>query len=135
MTINHSMQKTPGIRSMIIFSVVSLLISLPCTDLPAFPGTAWVSGRVLSTSINGQGYPGKTAGPNFRRNLIWWSYCIASDARSYLVYSNENPEKTGLKEGSTIEFWEKQNQIYVLNPAGKRIALKVVRKGKAGQCP
>jgi len=92
----------------------------------------WVSGRVVAVSVNAHSIDEKTR-KGVLKNDLWWNYCIASKKGFYSVLSRETPAKAGLKENSSIQFMESKNQIYVVNPSGKRIALKILRKGDT--CP
>jgi hypothetical protein len=112
----------------ILFAAVGML----------FAGAAvntWISGRVISTGLHGHGKSGSENYRTIRSKDIWWSYCISSGEITYSVLSRENPVLAGLKENSQIKLMEKQNQVYVLNSAGKPIALKIIRKGKGKTCP
>ncbi len=97
--------------------------------------TIWKSGRVISTGLNGYGYRKSSNAGSTRREVVWWTYCISTEAQTYSVLSRISPTRTGLKENSDVRFIEVQNQIYVVNPAGKKIALRIIRKGKTNKCP
>jgi hypothetical protein len=135
MTIEYMMQISKRIKPIWLLPVVVFSFATQAMFLAAIAETAWISGHVISTSLNGQGYSSKATTSNNRRYDIWWNYCIASDDQIYSVISRENPMRTGLQEKSAINFMEKQNQIFMLNPAGKRVALKIIRKGRAIKCP
>ena len=103
-----------------------------------FAGAAnepWQSGRVISATLGGHGPADEGKWRAAHRVDIWWIYCIAGEDQVYSVISRESPKKTGLKNNSLTRYFEKKNQIYVVNPAGKRIALRILRKDKTGKCP
>jgi len=98
------------------------------------------NGRVISATLSGHGpsqteskKKGSTAKESkaAEKTDIWWTYCIATNSQSYFVLSRESPEKTGLIKNRWISFSEKKNQIVVVNPRGKNIALRILRKEKA----
>ena len=95
----------------------------------------WKSGRVIEAGINGHGRTGNAKIQGTRYKDMWWNYCISSGDEAYSVLSRENPSHAGLKENSEVRFLERKDQIFVLNPAGKRIGLKILRKDKGQRCP
>ena len=95
----------------------------------------WKSGRVVSASINGHGFESNSRLSAVRRKDLWWNYCISTGVQSYSVLSRENPARSGLKVDSSVRFFEKKNQIFVKNPAGKQIGLKILRKDQGPKCP
>ncbi len=95
----------------------------------------WKSGRVIASSLNGHGRTGNPKTMGTRYKDIWWNYCISSGDQAYSVVSREDPVSAGLKENNAVRFLEKRNQIFVINPAGKRIELKILRKDLAPKCP
>ncbi len=118
-------------RLSIAASVFALLGTLVAGEVI----TTFIPGRVISTSLHGHGsIQEKSRKPRDQKD-IWWSYCISTLDKTYTVFSREDPNSAGLREKSSIRFIERQNQIYVKNPAGKWIALKIVRKGKDAKCP
>jgi hypothetical protein len=126
------------------FKLITINFLLSIAALFAMAGTpladtvkgTWKTGRVVSVSLNGYGNRSDSSfRTSKRRQDLWWSYCIASEDQMYSVLSRQNPERTGLKEKSQIDFLEKKGQIYVVDPAGKRIPLRILRKGKATKCP
>ena len=96
---------------------------------------SWKSARVISTGMHGYGSRSAANSQVLRREDIWWSYCIISEGRTYSVLSREKPARTGLKENTSIKFVERRNELDVLNPAGKLITLKILRRGKGQECP
>ncbi len=94
------------------------------------------SGRVISAVLSGHG----PAGIEVKRKVLrqtdtWWTYCISSDELFYSVLSRENPERSGLTNNRLIRFSERKNQIYIVNPRGKSVALRILRKDKSKKCP
>jgi hypothetical protein len=105
-----------------------------------FPvGTAtssWRSGRVISATVSGQGPIEDVIKKKIvRKTDIWWTYCISAGDLSYSVLSRESPEKSGLSNNCLIRFSEKKKQIYVVNPHGRTIMLRILRKDKSKKCP
>ncbi len=93
------------------------------------------TGRVISATISGHG-PTEVEGKKkvssaAKKTDIWWTYCISAQGQSYFVLSRDNPEKTGLTKNRWISFSEGKNQIYIVNPRGKRVALRILRKEKS----
>jgi hypothetical protein len=120
-------------RSASFFIAAAVALSILGMPFAGAAGNAWKSGRVVSTGLNAHGPRGKPVVGSIRIKDMWWSYCIAAEDQIYSVLSRNNPDRTGLKENKSIQFMERQNQIFILNPAGKHIALKIYRKGK--KCP
>ncbi len=97
---------------------------------------SWRSGRVISTVVSGHGPAGEEAKKKVLRTTdIWWTYCISSDELFYSVLSRENPERTGLTNNRLVRFSERKNQIYIVSPRGKSVALRILRKDKSRKCP
>jgi hypothetical protein len=90
----------------------------------------WKSGRVSSISINAQGPNDQAREKGTPSNDIWWNYGIASKDADYSVLSRESPARVGMKKDGNVRFQEGRNQIFVLDAAGKRVALKILRKEK-----
>jgi hypothetical protein len=108
--------------------------------LSAAAGTGSLrTGRVISATVSGHGPAEvankKKASRTTNRTDIWWNYCVSTEGQSYSVLSRESPAKTGLTKNSLIRFSERKNRIYVVNPRGKRISLRILRKDRSGKCP
>ena len=116
-------------------TVIAAFLSLSGMTFAESAKSSWKSGRVISTGLHGYGNRANTKIAAIRSHEIWWSYCISSNERTYEVLSREKPAKTGLKENSSIKFLEQRSQIYVINPAGRRISLKIAKKGSGPTCP
>ena len=97
---------------------------------------SWRSGRVIAAVVSGHGPAGAEVKRKVLRETdIWWTYCISSDELFYSVLSRENPERTGLTNNRLVRFSERKNQIYVVSPRGKSLALRILRKDKSKKCP
>jgi len=129
------MKDTRSIKCSALLAVVVITFAVAGMIFAGAGKTTWISGHVISTGLHGYGKSSKENSRSIRSKDIWWSYCISSGEITYSALSRENPIRAGLKENSFIKFMERQNQIHVLNPAGKRTALKIIRKGKGKKCP
>jgi len=103
------------------------------------PNKSRRSGQVVSATASGHG-PAKIAVQKKSQRMInktdiWWTYCISADGLFYSVISRESPEKTGMSRDKTVKFSERKNQIDIVNPRGKNVALRILRKDKSGKCP
>ena len=96
---------------------------------------SWKSGHVVSASISGHGPADRSTSAGDRRKDLWWNYCISSKDQAYSVLSRENPSRSGLKVGGLVRFYEKRNQLFIHNAAGKPIGLKILRKDQGPRCP
>ncbi len=94
---------------------------------------------MISATTSGHGPAGTVVQKKSRRMMdrtdIWWTYCISADGLFYSVISRESPEKTGMSRDRVIKFSERKNQIDIVNPRGKSVALRILRKDKSGKCP
>jgi hypothetical protein len=129
------MQGTMRPKFSAILAVIAIMFAVLGMLFAGAGNNTWLSGYVISIGLHGHGKSGNENYRSLRSKDIWWSYCISSGEMTYLVLSRENPVRAGLKEKSLIKLMERQNQIYVLNSAGKSIALKIIRKGKGKKCP
>jgi hypothetical protein len=96
---------------------------------------SWKSGHVISASVSGYGPADKSTASAVRGKILWWNYCISSNDQAYSVLSRENPSRSGLNLDGLVRFYEKRNQIFIINPAGKLIGLKILRKDQGSKCP
>jgi hypothetical protein len=128
------MQGIMRAKSSAVLAVVAIMLGVVGMLFPGSGKNTWIPGQVISTGLHGHGKSGNENYRSIRSKDIWWSYCISSGEMTYSALSRENPVRAGLKENSLIKLMERQNQIYVLNSAGQRIALKIIRKGKGKKC-
>jgi len=105
-----------------VFSICGVLFAGTPAPLPR-------SGRVISSTVSGHGPE------NLRKSDVWWTYCISADNISYSVLSRKGPAETGLLNNKPIQFSERKNQISVINPRGKSVSLRILRKENSGKCP
>lgn len=98
-------------------------------------GIVWQSGLVTAASVSGQGPASAAPARAAAGRDIWWNYCIAANGIHYSVTSRMAPAKLSLAPNSPVRFREKGNRLYMLDRSGKRVELRVVRKGNAGSCP
>jgi hypothetical protein len=118
-----------------IIIVVAFLIAgmaLPCIEGAT---NSWRSGYVISATLSGHGSTSDLSKKPFSKTDIWWIYCIASGGQFYTVVSREKPSKLGLIKDKAVRFSDRKDRIYIVNPAGKRVTLRILRKGKTRDCP
>jgi hypothetical protein len=118
-----------------IITVVAFLFAGMAPPRIEFAATSWRSGRMISATLSGYGSTSYRSEKLVSKTDIWWNYCIASEGQFYTVVSREKPEKLGLTKDKTVRFSERKDRIYVINPAGKRVTLRIVRKDKTRDCP
>jgi hypothetical protein len=88
------------------------------------------SGRVVSAAVNGHGENSQIKSPRYSGQDIWWNYIISTGDLLYSVVSRENPSKIGLLDNAPVQFYEAKNWIYIPQPKGKPLALKILNKSK-----
>jgi hypothetical protein len=118
-----------------IIMVVALLFAGMALPRIESATISWRSGRVISATLSGYGLTSYRSKKLASKTDIWWNYCIASESQFYTVVSREKPAKLGLTKDKTIRFSERKDRIYIINPAGKRVTLRIVRKGRTTDCP
>ncbi len=74
------------------FSVLAIIPFLAGLCLVATGAAVWQTGRVTAIEINGQGVAAK-ADSQTRRENLWWTYSICSDARTYEAVSRMSPAR------------------------------------------
>jgi hypothetical protein len=114
-------------------SIVLIWASLSIAETEA-AANAWKPGRVVSTGLHGGNNPKKN-NLNLHSKDVWWSYRISSGDRTFILLSREKPSKTGLIENADIKLSERRSEIIVVNPAGNRVILKIMRKCNGRECP
>lgn len=103
----------------------------------AFSGTAsnsWNAGRVVSSSVSGQGTDIREQNKTKIRRDIWWNYCISSEGTVYAAVSRLTPARSGLTNDNSVKFRISRNRMYVLRPSGKSIELRILRKDRGDTC-
>ena len=93
------------------------------------------SGRVLEASMSGHGPNPESTNKYMSGSDVWWNYCISSENLFYSVLLRTSPEKSGLKPNTIVRFWEDGKWMYIPNPKGHPLALRILRKGKDKKCP
>jgi hypothetical protein len=123
--------------------IISLRFIIPIVFLLfygvfAFTDTAansWNAGRVVSSSVSGQGPTTGEKNKTQTRWDIWWNYCISSEGMVYSVASRVTPAKSGLTNDNSVKFTVNRSRMYILRPSGKRTELRILRKDKGVACP
>jgi hypothetical protein len=93
------------------------------------------TGRVVAVEISGNGpNPQAKSITQQQRGDLWWTYSICARDRTYLAVSRESPAKAGLTINSSVRFSVDKNQIYALDPQGKRHVLKILGQDRTKGC-
>ena len=93
------------------------------------------TGRVLAAGMSGHGKNSSATSRRWGKGDLWWNYCIAWQSQVYSVVSRESPAKTGLAVDTKVRFSVDKKQMFVLDPGGKRHALRILRQLRADACP
>lgn len=96
---------------------------------------SWNAGRVVSSSVSGQGSTTDGKNKTTSRRDIWWNYCISSEGTVYSVASRLTPAKSGMTNDNSVKFTVNRSRMYILRPSGKRIELRILRKDNGTTCP
>lgn len=94
----------------------------------------WQKGRVLAAELNGHGANPNAKSTAARSSDIWWTYCVAIGDSTYSAVLRENPAKSGMAINSAVRAALQKDFLYVLNPEGNQLTLRVVRRGKGSAC-
>lgn len=118
-----------------LFPTAAILAISLAASLPAQVNLRHLqTGRVVAVKISGNGPNPQAKSQTQRRGDLWWTYSICAKDRTYVAVSRESPARAGLTTDSLVRFSVDKNQIYTLDPQGKRHILRILRQDKTKGC-
>jgi len=90
-------------------------------------------GRLVAADLSGHGLNPGSQQPG-KRSDVWWVYCISADGKVFSVVSRESPPKAGLTVNGPVTFLLERDRIQILNPNGKRLVMRVLRRRSENIC-
>ncbi len=91
----------------------------------------WQTGRLVSVQVDGQG-PDLKAKP--RGPAVWWTYGVCARDRTYYAVLRQSPSSAGLTVGAMVKFSADRSLLYLINSAGERHVLRIVRQDNGKPC-